>query len=379
MEQTIPKKSVSKFLKRYRSFETVRSYQRCLVKFLDYVFDLDQTRRVDGARSAPDLEYYDRLALEYLAEPRDHAGDLAEFVAFLGSAPPTTKRGYKSVVVSWLAANKLYLHPQETRRIRTAGRARTRDRIPTREEIRQVLEHCDLLLRLFLMILSSTGMRPGEALHLLWTDIDEVRGRVFLRAEITKTRESRVCYMSLEAMEMYQQWGAYYPQYLKKRRALTPWAGRDADTDTRRVFPLTYNAVLEKFTRALQKAGLDERDPSTRRHVIHFHGMRKFFRTRLPMGGATVDVTEELMGHEGYLAGSYVRLTEADLKAAYRQAEHELWIYKTRPINDEELKQLESENRELRGELDQIQQQIGEINEAIVTARMAVLARKPSD
>ncbi len=375
MEQTIPKKSISKFLKRYHNPETLRSYQRCLVKFVGYVFDIEQTHRVDGARSAPDLEFYDRLAIEYLTEPRDYAGDLAEFVASLGSAPPATKRGHKSVVINWLAANKIFLHPQETRGIRTNGRARTRDRIPTTAELKQIMEHCDLQMRLYLLVLSSSGMRPGEAIQLQWTDIDEARGRVFIRAEIAKNKESRICFISQEAMELYQQWKVFYPRYLEKKDALTPWA--DTVSDTRRIFPATYNATLEKFTRALRKAGLDERDPSTRRTVIHFHGMRKFFRTRLPMGGATVDVTEEIMGHEGYLSGSYLRLTEADLERAYRQAEHELWIYKTKPINEGELKHLESENRELRGELVDIRRQIAMMNamQADINANPEALQR----
>lgn len=356
MQKTAPKKSISKFLKRYHSWETIRSYKTSLVKFLDYVFDIEQTHRVNGARSAPDLKVYDPLALDYLSEPRDYAGDLAEFVASLGAAPPSTKRTYKSVVVNWFAANKIFLHPQETRGIRTSGRARTRDRIPTPEELKQIMEHCDLQMRFYLLLLSSTGMRPGEAIQLRWDDIDEDRGRIFIRAEITKNRESRICFMSTEAMELYRQWVAYYPKYVEKKDAITSWA--EFESDTRLIFPVAYNAVLDKFTRALQKAGLNERDPSTRRHVIHFHGMRKYFRTRLPMGGATVDVTEELMGHEGYLAGSYLRLTEEDLETAYREAEHELWVYKTRPINEEELKRVEADYRDLQEKYDQMQRQV---------------------
>lgn len=373
MEQAIPKKSISKFLKRYHSRETIRSYQRVLVAFLDYVFDIEQTHRVDGPRSAPDIEFYDRLAIDYLDEPRDHAGDLAEYIGARGPAPaPATIQKDKTVIISWLGANKIFLHPQETRGIRTGGRARTRDRIPTPGELKQIMEHCDLQMRLYLLMLSSSGMRPGEAIRLQWADIDETRGRVFIRAEITKTRESRICFISREAMDLYQQWKIYYPRYLEKKDALTPWA--DAVSDTRLVFPTTYNSILDKFTRALKKAGLDERDPSTRRTVIHLHGLRKYFRTRLPMGGATVDVTEALMGHEGYLSGSYLRLTEADLEATYRQAEPEIWIYKTRPINEEQLKQLESENQELRGELNQVQQQIATLSDATSIANKGLEA-----
>jgi integrase len=353
--KTTPKKSISKFLKRYHSIKTIGTYRSALVAYMNYLYDVEETRREAGGR-APDQEYYDRLALDYLSEPRDYGSDLTEFLASMGDAPPQTKQCWKSAAVSWLASNKIYLHPEETRRIRTGCRPRTRDRAPTQEEIRQIMDHCDLQMKTYLLMLSSAGLRPGEGVKLWWSDIDAERGLIFVRAEIAKNKESRVCFMSTEAMEAYQQWIQFYPQFLEKKEAIGPRSG--AKTDPERIFPLTYSAVQDKFARALTKAGLDERDPSTRRFVLHLHTMRKFFRTRLPMGGATVDVTEALMGHTGYLAGSYLRLTDEDLEAAYRAAEHELWIYKTRPINEAELQTVKDEAADLREKLTQMRHQV---------------------
>lgn len=79
-------------------------------------------------------------------------------------------------------------------------------------------------------------------------------------------------------------------------------------------------------------------------------------------GGNAIDVVEALMGHEGYLTGAYVRLTIQELEAFYRKNEHLLWIYRTKPINEGELRQLEQENRVLQGELTNIKQQIALMN-----------------
>jgi len=85
--------------------------------------------------------------------------------------------------------------------------------------------------------------------------------------------------------------------------------------------------------------------------TLHLHGFRKYFRTHMVKGennGNTIDIVESLMGHEGYLSSSYVRLSIDEIEAFYRENEHLLWVYKSRPINAEELKRVEQENAQLR-------------------------------
>jgi hypothetical protein len=64
------------------------------------------------------------------------------------------------------------------------------------------------------------------------------------------------------------------------------------------------------------KAGLVEKDSQTDRAIIHPHSLRKFFRTH--MGTKIgVDITEEIMGHNGYLSGEYRKHTDKELGEAY--------------------------------------------------------------
>lgn len=374
MDQPTPERrrarDISKFIK-HRPKHTQRSYRAVLVKFLDFAFGLQETRRTgQGVKSPADLEYYDGLALQYLNDGRDlydFTDDLQDFLRENSEMAPMTRKGYKTILNSWLSENHIYLPQHATRRIRTSGRSRTQDRIPAQEELRRIIGHADLQLKAYLLYLSSTGLRPGEGLKILWSDVDLERGVIHVRAEVAKNREPRTTFLSLEAMEVLREWRAYHSQYIEKIDAVTTQPGYLRDHDL--VFPLTYSSLRNKYARVLEKAGLDECDPSTGWSQIHPHTLRKYYRTRLPMGGCPIDVVEMLMGHTGYLANSYVRLTEADLESAYRKAEHELWVYRTKPINQQELKQLEHENRELRGELDQIQRRITEMDAALATAR----------
>jgi len=358
-------RDLSKFLKN-RPKNTIQSYRGAAVRFLNFVFDIDETRRHGPRKTDPvDMEFYDHLSLEYLNSERDlydFGDDVRDFIRASSDLSPKTRGIYKSVVLSWLGENHVYLPVQMARRVKAGGRAQTRDRIPTVEELRRILSHADLAMKALILTLSSSGMRPGEALAITWDNVDLDRGHVFIPTEITKTKEARDVFVSTECMEVLSEWRGYHSQYIAKVDAFT-WQ-EDFVRNPDLVFPATYDSTRNKFTRILERTGLDERDPTTGRRILHLHGMRKFFRTRLPQGGCPLDVTEMLLGHTGYLTDSYVRLTPEDLESAYRQSEHALWISKTRPINEEQLQQLEQTNRELRDNYDDLRRQVAAQNAA---------------
>jgi len=357
-------KSISKIMRQCSAENTARSYRTGIIKFLDCIYGIEETRRdgnspQGGRNQSPDMEFYDSLALQYLKEDRDHADDLMDFIAEHRDAAGKSKAAWKAGVVCWFEANKIYLHPQECRRIRVNARARTQDRIPTQDELRAIMEHSDIQTRALIMLLSSSGMRAGEAVQLKWSDLDLGRGMIRVRAETTKGKVPRITFVSLEAIELLREWRDYQPAYIEEKRDYKTECDVKGDPDL--VFPCTYSNVLKKFRRALIRAGLGEQDGSTGRYTIHLHALRKYYRTRLPAGGASVDVVELLMGHEGYLNSSYLRLTVDDLERAYREAEHELWIYRTKPINEAQLRQVEADYQDLQEKYDRMQRQMAEM------------------
>lgn len=352
-------RDLSKFLKN-RPKNTIQSYRGAVVRFLNFIFDVAETRRHGPRKTDPvDMEFYDRLSLEYLNDERDmydFGDDLRDFIRASGDLSPKTQGIYKSVVLSWLGENHVYLPAQMTRRVKAGGRAQTRDRIPTEGELRQILSHGDLQMRALILTLSSSGMRPGEALAITWDNVDLERGHIFIPAEITKPKVARDVFVSTECMEVLSEWREYHSQYIAKVDAFT-WQ-EDFVRNPDLVFPATYDSTRSKFIRILERTGLDERDPTTGRRIIHLHGMRKYFRTKLPQGGCPLDVVEALLGHGGYLSDSYVRLTPEDLESAYREAEYSLWIAKTKPIGEEHLRQVEADYQDLQEKYDRMQRQV---------------------
>lgn len=358
---------------RNRPKNTARSYRSALVKFLVWVYDEDDVLRMaPGKRGMVDIEHYNDLALEYLNNGRDEfdfADDVRDFLRENASAPPSSLGTYKTAIFSWFAENHIYLPPEMTRRIKGGGKPLTRDRAPTLEELRHILNHSDLQMKAYILALSSSGMRPGEGLGIEWRDVDIEAGKIHIRKEVAKTNEPRDIYISIEALEVLRQWRRYHPAYAEKIDSFSP---DEFVRDTNRVFPLTYNGLRDKYVRILEKCELDEKDPTTGWYVLRLHVLRKFFRTRLPQGGASIDAVEQMLGHEGYCGGAYVRLTDEEIEETYRMAEPVLWAFKTKPINEGELKQLERENQVLKSELSDIRREI-----AMMGAMQASVASDP--
>lgn len=368
-------KNITDFIARCESENTAKSYRNGVIKFLDFMYGIEESRKDPtqgyGHNRPPDMEFYDKLALQYLDEPdRDYAEDLQDFIAGFKTTPGTTRAAWKTGVLQWFGANKIYLHSQETRQIKAPRQPQTQDVIPTRDELRAIMDHADLQTRTLILMLSSSGMRVGEALQLRWGDIEAETGMVRIRGETTKTKTPRITFISKEAMDILAQWKGYHTTYIERKRIRRDEFKDKGDAET--VFPLSYAAARDKFTLAKEKAGLAEQCSSTGRHRIHIHGLRKYFRTRLPQGGASVDVTEELMGHRGYLAGSYLRLTIEEVEQEYRGAESAVWIYREQPYNQEDLTRLERENWALKNEVADIRREV-----AMMTAMQASIADRP--
>lgn len=366
-------RNITRFV-RGRPTNTARAYRGTLVKFLSWVHGEEDIRRdTPYIRSPVDIEHYDSLALEYLNNGRDEydfADDLRGYLRENATAAPKSLERYKATIISWLAENHVYLPAEMTRRIKVGGRALTRDRAPTTEELRHILNHSDLQLKAYLLLLTSSGMRPGEGLGIEWSDVDLSTGKIHIRREIAKNGEPRDTFVSTEALDVLKQWQAYHPTYAEKADAYT--IPEEFVRDTNRVFPLSYNGVRDKYGRVLEKCGLDEKDPTTGWLVLRLHVMRKFFRTRLPQGGASINAVEQMLGHEGYLGGAYVRLTGEEVEAAYRAAESALWIFKSKPINEGELRRLEQENQDLQAKIARVEMRI-----ATMTVMQASVASDP--
>ena len=259
---------IEDFIKRYPSKKTQSTYKTALRNFLESLF---------GTRDFS-------VAEDYFISNRDYEADLETFFEHISTKPPLTIRTFLAAIKGFLEHNDVELKQKYwkglTRRIR-GKRARTRDRIPSNKELRQMMSFMDAKGRALFLLLSSSGMRIGEALKLKLTDIDLLSNpvKIEIRGETTKSGDPRYTFISSEAKEALKLWLKIRSKYIKTavgRSHLNPKSEYD-----KRIFPFELSVAYSMWNTALDNLGLDKRDSSTNRRKLHPHVLRKFFRTRM--------------------------------------------------------------------------------------------------
>lgn len=307
---------LEKFLGLYSSESTKRSYRNSLQKFFDFVYPGDEV---------PLAHKVER----YFEEGREITSDIQKFNASIAELPPKTSHLYISAVKNLFIENGVEFETRFWRRIRdrrkgTSTRARTIDEVPSNKQLKRIVTHMPVDGKALYLLLASSGMRIGEAMQLKLDDLDLENNKATVRAEYTKTGNSRIAFFSDECKEYLKEWLSQRDNYLKTKNGRTP-EEYETNMDDGRLFPFTLHNAYAVWRIALKKTDNDKRDKSTDRYTVHPHVLRKFFRTRM----ATlipVDVVEALMGHEGYLTEVYRRYTQEDLKEFYKQGEQSVTV-----------------------------------------------------
>ncbi len=334
--------SLQPFLETYTNPESRKAYRIALRGFLELIY--------------PGETDYESMATRYLAGCKNGAAphqDLMRYAASLSSKAPKTIQNRTNAVITWLEFNEFELKRSQRKAI---GRkmppnfAITQDKQITAEDIKLLCAHAPLLVKALILFLASSGMRVGEALALLPSDVslDEDPCRINVRYGVAaKKGPQRWTFISREAKDVLVTWIAYRAEYITRKEKEVVRGKYDPEDP--RLFPTSYENVHKIWNRMLKRVKMERRDPRTNLREVHIHGLRKFFRTRL----GAFDEVEKMMGHEGYLTGPYVRLTPEDLAAFYKANESKLWIDTPIIVEDTEAQKRNEQQGKNMDELEQ--------------------------
>lgn len=282
------------FLAKYPSPTTRKNYAYALSLFFS---------SLNGAPTVDVSHWYSGE----LTRGRDALVDVDFFVSErMNGRPPKTVRMALSAIRMFLEDSGVAVEDREWRKVtrRVKGsRARTVDRIPTKQELVTILQIMGLQARALYTLLPCSGLRMSEALKLKVVDIDvdSDPAMVTVRGETTKSGNPRYTFCTKEAVTVLKSWVVA--------------GGREAE-----VFSYGLLDANQAWRRALKKAGLAKKDPSTGIHTLHPHCLRKFFSSTAKLVIPS-DVVEAMMGHEGYLDDAYRRYSVEQLKEFYKKAE----------------------------------------------------------
>jgi integrase len=257
----------------------------------------------------------------------------------LNGKPVTGIRSTLNAVREFLKYNDIEFTEKQRKqlinKIPKSKRSSTEERDLDINILKKILTHMDLKSRALVLLLGSSGMRIGEALHITLEDINLNSKPVMIniRAEYTKNESRRTAFISNEAKEAVEEWLKIREQYLKSAENKANGLGRKKELNDNRIFPFTDINFRQSWDNALQKAGLYSKDKITNRGQYRVHALRKFFRSQLALS-CPVDIVETLMGHEGYLTDAYRRYTQKQLGEHYLKAEHHVTVSGTADLHE---------------------------------------------
>jgi integrase len=297
---------------------------------------------------------------KYVKDSPNVTEDIRRYLTLLDGRPSKTVSTYTGAIKVFLQDKGVKVPDGAWVKIRRRGfmpkriRATTRDKKPTKPQIKRLLNYVDVKGKALILFLASSGARIGETLQLKEEDfnLEADPPSVHIRGEIIKGGVGeRTTYFSYEARDAIKDW-------VSIKNGMGKRDGSTYKDD--RVFPFVVSTANDLFNRACDKAGIGTRDKRTGRRVYHLHSLRKFFRTKI---GLDLDVTHSLMGHSEYLDQSYLRQEQEEIAKAYLEAMPNVSIYGGQ---SQEIKSLEEENVELKDRLSKTEVKLAQIEKLLL-------------
>lgn len=190
------------------------------------------------------------------------------------------------------------------------------------DQLKKIMTYASPRRRALYYVLTSSGMRLGEALTLTRKNLhlEERPVRITLEAENTKTKEGRETYISSEAHEKLKE----VLETVRENDLIFGWSG-DVAND------VSYED--QYFHNLREKLGMTERYPNSVRFVVNIHAMRAFFHTKASQKHG-VEYANALDGHGAYLK-QYYREDPKERAKKYLDLEPTLLIESVKIAADE--------------------------------------------
>lgn len=352
---------ISRFLQKIKCKNTKTTYKSHINNFFTFIGENPDKYICDDFRL---LDTREKIALQNKYEE-----DIERYWSHLidHNVPPMSINNALGTIKVLLNNYRIRLDVsfwRELKRRGTGNHAVTEEIPLTKEIINKILQQGDVKAKALFLLLSSSGMRIGEALALTLDDIEfdfhgVTKVNIRLRKNrMTKSKSNRVTFISDEATRYLKIWLDCRKDYLKKacgkvnnisgEQVLGTGQKYKKSINDTRIFPFSDTNAREIWNNLIRKAGYNEKDEWTNRRKAHVHGLRKFFRSNFH----NTDLAEELMGHEGYLS-TYRNRDDISKAIAYQKEMPSITIFDyeiKNSVQEQRIKELEEKLEKLKRE-----------------------------
>ncbi len=357
------------------SEETKKSHRKNYAQFLEFV-NMPSDEFV--ARAKKDPEFVEKALEEYARRHTDVSGSRIQNIRHAVKFALEMNRAHKGV--NWEYVSKVLPHARKV----------GRDRAPSVEEIRKMLEGSDLRMKAIIMIMASSGIRVGAFDSLSWGDLEPVHenGKT-AGAKLVVYRgepDEYVTFITPECHSILREYRSVREKFGEVitanspliREALSPskLKGPQAARNARGV---SSKSIKNEVGNLLWKIGL--RTEHKRVHEFKLaHGFRKFFKTRCELAGMKSINVESLMGHSIGVSASYYKPSAKELFEDYKKAIPYLTISEAQQLKSESEKkasQTDAKIGALERELRSLYARIDELEALVEKAIKLRTAKKP--
>lgn len=271
---------------------------------------------------------------------------LREFVVYQDKIGNTAKsiKSHMSGVNGYLRYLGLKINSDDYKHlVKTPKVRRTYEKPITKEMIVRLLHNSPPKLQTAIIMAVATGMRLGEMVQLKLSDIDftVTPTKIRLRADTTKTRQTRETFLTAEATQILKDYltrsfgwnendkNAYLQNILIF--AKTMQGGKKDPIKANETIYAEFSLQHSLQTHVKRIPDLDTRNENGR-NTVHFHGFRKYFRTTVG-NVCGRDFAEALIGH-GFYMDTYYVLSDEQKRELYLKAEPYLTISDFKAVED---------------------------------------------
>ena len=188
------------------------------------------------------------------------------------------------------------------------------DKLPSKEELKFIINNTDLRTRVIILILLSSGLRIDELRNLKVGDIDLSKEPALIKVRpiYSKERKGRITFISSQAKEELLKYLAIRKNINEESFLITTKKGKQ----------LSYSQIQYLVNKAFKLIAKKE----GKRYNLHAHVLRKFFKTTMIASGIPGPIVDRLVGHKRYLSEEYELYSEEQLREWYLKAEKNLII-----------------------------------------------------
>jgi len=326
-------------------------YERLLDQFLKFIPIEGQSlqeRTTNFAKKAKDdLNWASSSVMKWVRSQKERAEK--------GEISTSSLGNYYKPIKLFYEMNDITINWKKITRGIPKGKRHSTDRIPTLDEIKQLLNYPDRRLKSAILVMLSSGIRLGAWDFLKWGDIKPIdKDSKIVAAKITVYRgepQEYYTFITSEAYNALKEYVDFRKSHGETIKEISPVlrdefdvakSSRGIATIPKRLKSTGLKRLIE---RALWAQGLRKPlEDGQRRHEFKAdHGFRKYFKTMAEQQMKSLHV-EILMGHSTGLADNYYRITEQDLLSEYLKAVPSLSVYESpATISSNTIKNLEKD------------------------------------